>query len=95
LDKELQALSRKILEVTLHLPDGQVLKGRGRDVPATMEHLYDSALHLTPRRHVNFVGLLNPGIDRYRGAYKVQFGYRLGDSNFLDEIVRAEVVGPE
>ena len=88
-------MSRQILEVTLHLPDGQVLTGRGRNVPATMEHIYNQALHSTPRRHVSFIEPLKAGLDRYRGDYQVRFGYRRGNSDFPDGIVRAEVTGPE
>jgi hypothetical protein len=88
-------VSRQILEITLHLPDGQVLTGRGRNVPATMEHIYNLALHPTPRRRVRFIEPLKAAQDRYRGAYQVRFGYHRGNSDFPDGIVRAEVTGPE
>jgi hypothetical protein len=72
-------------------PDGQVLTGRGRNVPATMERIYNQALNSTPRRHVRFMGHLNPGENRYRGTYQVQFGYRSGSNTRLDGVVQAEV----
>jgi len=84
-------MSRQILEITLHLADGQVLTGRGRNLPATMEHIYNEALHPTPRRRVRFIEPLKTGQDRYRGTYQVRFGYHLGASDFPDGIVRAEV----
>ncbi len=56
--KELNTMSRQILEITLHLPDGRVLAGRGRNVPATMELIYNQALTPTPRRHVRFIPFL-------------------------------------
>ncbi|MSQ06546.1 MAG: hypothetical protein EXR46_05035 [Dehalococcoidia bacterium] len=88
-------MSRQILEITLRLADGQVLKGRGRNVPATMEHIYNQALQATPRRRVKFIEPLKATQDAFRGAYQVQFGYRRGDSDFPDGIVGAEVVVPE
>jgi len=88
-------VSRQILEITLHLPDGQVLTGRGRNVPATMEHIYNQALHPTPRRRVRFIEPLTTGQDRYLGTHQIQFGCHLGESDFADGIVRAEVTGPE
>jgi hypothetical protein len=87
-------VSRQILEITLRLPDGQVLKGRGRNVPATMEHIYNQALHSTPRRRVKFIEPLKATQDGFRGAYQVQFGYHREDSDFQDGIVGAEVAVP-
>ncbi len=88
-------MSRQILEITLRLSNGQVLKGRCRNVPATMEHIYNDALHLAPRRRVKFVEPLKATQDGYRGAYQVQFGYHLGGSDFPDGIVGAEVTAPQ
>jgi len=88
-------VNRQILAITLHLPDGQVLAGRGRNVPATMEHIYNQALNPQPRRHVRFTEPLKAGPDRYRGVYHVQFGYHTGHADILDGVVRAEVIGPE
>jgi len=85
----------QILEITLHLPDGQILMGRGRNVPATMERIYNQALSPQPRRHVEFMGHLNSGKSRYRGTHQVQFSYHTWDSTIQDRMVRAEVVGPE
>ena len=48
-------MSRQILEITLRLPDGRELTGGGRNVPATMERIYNQALTPTPRRHVRFM----------------------------------------
>jgi hypothetical protein len=88
-------VSRQILEITLRLPDGQVLKGRGRNVPGTMETIYNQALHPTPRRRVKFIEPLKATQDRFRGAYNVQFGYHVGGSDFPDAVVAAEVVEPQ
>ncbi len=87
-------MSRQILEITLRLPDGQVLTGRGRNVPTTMEHIYNQALTQTPRRHVRFVEPLKSGQNRFHGTYNVQFGYRSGDNTALDGVVVAEVGEP-
>jgi hypothetical protein len=87
-------MSRPILDITLHLPDGRVLTGHGRNVPATMEHIYNRALNSTPRRHVRFLTHLNPGESRYWGTYHVQFGYRSGPNTTLGVVVVAEVAGP-
>ncbi len=91
--KELNTMSRQILEITLRLPDGRVLTGRGRNVPATMELIYNQALTPTPRRHVRFMEHLKSGQGRYHGTYNVQFGYRSGDKTTLDGVVVAEVGG--
>ncbi len=48
-------MSRQILEITLHLPDGRELTGRGRNVPATMERIYNQALTPTPLLHFRFM----------------------------------------
>ncbi len=84
-------MSRQILEITLCLPDGRVLTGRGRNVPATMERIYNQALTPTCRRHVRFIEHLKSGESRYHGTYNVQFGYRSGDNTTLDGFVVAEV----
>ncbi len=85
-------MSRQILEIILRLPDGRELTGRGRNVPATMERIYNQALTPTPRRHVRFMEHLS-GQGRYHGTYNVQFGYRSGDNTTLDGVVVAEVGG--
>jgi hypothetical protein len=71
-------MSRPILDVKLRLSDGQVVTGRSRNVPGTLEHLYNEGLH--PNRYV--------------GSYKVRFGYRKGDDRVLDEMVEVEVNKP-
>jgi hypothetical protein len=88
-------MSRQILEITLHLPDGRVLTGRGRNVPAMLERIYNQALNLTPRRHVRFMEHLKTGESRYRGTYHVQFGYRSGHNTTLDGVMVAEVGEPK
>ena len=87
-------MSRQILEITLRLPDGRELTGRGRNVPATIERIYNQALTPTPRRHVRFMEPLKSGQRRYYGTYHVQFGYRSGHDTTLDGVVVAEVGGP-
>jgi len=87
-------MSRQILEITLRLPDGRELKGRGRNVPATMERIYNEALNPAPRRHVRFIEPLESGQRRYYGTYNVQFGYRSGHDTTFDGVVAAEVGGP-
>ncbi len=87
-------MSRQILEIILRLPDGRELTGRGRNVPATMERIYNQALTPTPRSHLRFVDPLTSGQRRYYVTYNVQFGYRSGDDTTLDGVVVAEVEGP-
>jgi len=87
-------MSRQILEIILRLPDGQELTGRGRNVPATMERIYNQALTPTPRRHVRFMEPLESGQRRYYGTYNVQFGYQCGHDTTLDGVVVAEVGDP-
>ena len=87
-------MSRQILQITLHLPDGRELTGRGRNVPAAMERIYNQDLTPTPRRHVRFMEPLESGQRRYYGTYNVQFGYRSGHDTTLDGVVVADVGGP-
>ena len=54
-------MSRQILEITFRLADGRELTGRGRNVPATMERIYNQALTPTPRHHVRFIEPLKSG----------------------------------
>ena len=88
-------MSRPILEISLRLPDGRVLTGRGRNAPATMEHIYNQALNETPRRHVRFMEGLESGPRRYLGTYQVQFGFLRGGTATFDEVVVAEVGEPK
>ena len=87
-------MSRQILEITFRLADGRELTGRGRNVPATMERIYNQALTPTPRHHVRFIEPLKSGQRRYYGTYHVQFGYRRGHDTTLGEVVVAEVASP-
>jgi hypothetical protein len=80
----------QIVDITLRLPDGQVLTGRGRNVPATMERIYNQALSPKPKRHVRFMEHSKPGQNRYRGTYNVQFSYHTGHVTILDGIVRVD-----
>jgi hypothetical protein len=87
-------MSRPILDIKLRLPDGEVVTRKSRNVPATLEHLYNEGLHPASKRHLKWIERLGNGPDRYLGSYKVRFGYRKGDDTVLDEMVEVEVKKP-
>jgi len=69
-------MSRSLLEVTLHLPSGATLKGRGRNLPATIERVYNEVDPSKPTRHVVMTehlktGHVKKGEHRYEGTYHV------------------------
>jgi hypothetical protein len=59
-----------------------------------MEHLYNDAVHPTPRRRVRFIEPLKATENGFRGAYQVQFGYLRDNSDYYDTVVSAEVAAP-
>ncbi len=87
-------MSRPILDIKLRLPDGQVVTGRSRNVPGTLERLYNEGWHPTPKRRLKWIERLGTRPNRYVGSYKVRFGYRKGDDTVLDEMVEVEVNRP-
>lgn len=71
-------MSRPYLEITVRLPNGQALTGKGRNLPATIERIYNEALHPTPRKHVTLAerlrtGHVGKGERRYQGTYHATF----------------------
>jgi len=93
-------MSRPILEITLRLPDGQVLTGRGRNLPATMERIYNQALGPTSRAYVTLMerletGHVKKGEHRYQGTFHARFARRSGDPAGSVGIVVAEVREPK
>ena len=89
-----ECMSRPILDIKLRLPDGKVVTHKSRNVPGTLEHLYNEALHPAPKRHLKWIERLGNRPNRYVGSYKVRFGYRKGDDTVLDEMVEVEVNRP-
>jgi hypothetical protein len=87
-------MSRPILDIKLRLPDGKVVTRKSRNVPGTLEHLYNEGLHPAPKRHLKWIERLGKGPERYLGSYKVRFGYRKGNDTVLDETVEVEVEKP-
>ena len=91
-------MSRQVLEVTMHLPDGVVRKGWGRNLPSIMERLYNQACNPKPARHMRLIdglnlktGHLKSGELRYEGTYNIQFGLSKGDSANRSGNVTVEV----
>ncbi len=77
-------MSRQILEVTLRLTDGKVLSGRGRNLPATIERIYNEALRPAARKYVTLMeqfksGYLKKGEKRYEGTFHAKFCEHGGD----------------
>ena len=93
-------MSRQMLEITLRLPDGQALTGRGRNLPATIERVYNQALRPTPRRYVTLLehfksGYVKQGEHRYQGTFHARFATRGGDTANPEGIVVVEVREPQ
>lgn len=87
-------MSRQILDLTLRLPDGKVLKGRGRNLVATVERVYNQAQgtvhgHVLLAEHLKR-GYVAKGEDRYQGTFHARFMTRGGA---LTDPVVAEVKG--
>jgi len=88
-------MSRPILEVTLRFGDGKVYSGRGRNLPATIENIYNNALRPAARKYVNLMeqfksGYLNKGEKRYEGTFHATFCEHGGDPN-KEPVVVVEV----
>lgn len=76
-------MSRDILDITVHLSDGQVLTDKGRNVPATLERMYNQVVAPKSKRFVTIVepvgrGYLKKGQLRYEGTFHVRFAERGG-----------------
>lgn len=89
-------MSRQILAVTLRLKDGKVLTGRGRNLPATIEKVYNDGLKLTPRRYVTMLedfkaGYVKKGENRYEGTFHARLAERGADPANTDGDVVVEV----
>jgi hypothetical protein len=89
-------MSRQILEITLRLPDGHVLTGRGRNLLVTMERIYNQAISPAPRCHVLLVEHLKAGYEkrgehRYQGPFHARFAKRGGDRASPEGVVVAVV----
>ena len=70
-------MSRTLLQVTLRLPDGKTLTGRGRNLPATIERIYNEVDRSKPARHVVMLehfktGHVTKGEHRYQGTHQVK-----------------------
>ena len=92
-------MSRKILEITLRLPDGTVLTGRGRNLPATIERVYNRALSPASRSHLVLLEHLKTGHvgqeeHRYQGSFHARFGKRGGNPDTPEGTVVVDVREP-
>ena len=98
-------MSRPILEITLRLPDGRVLTGRGRNLLVTLERAYNQAASPAPRCHVTLeeqlkAGYAKRGEHRYQGTFHAMFTKRGGDHASPEGVVQAiatvaQVPGPK
>lgn len=89
-------MSRPILEIGLRLPDGKVVTGRGRNMTATAERLYNQALTPASHYHAKLVehpgtGHLSRGEHRYQGTFHLEFTRGAGQSAGATEVLVAEV----
>lgn len=71
-------MSRAILEVTLTLPDGEVLRGSGRNLTETVDQMYNETLSPAGRQHAVWIEPLRKGHatkaeQRYQGPFRVRF----------------------
>ncbi len=67
-------MSRDMLHVTIHLPDGKSLEGMGRNLPSTIEKVYNKAFGKHHGRHAVILEQLRTGHagmaeHRYEGTF--------------------------
>jgi hypothetical protein len=67
------AMSRQIFELTVQLTDGTVLKGSGRNLPATVERIYKAAQGKRPPHQV-LLSRAGEEDEGYAGTYTLYFG---------------------
>ena len=65
-------MSRPVLEITIRLEGGQVLTGRGRNLPATLDRIFNQSRPPGQRKRVTIqeklkTGHMGPNEDRYAG----------------------------
>ncbi len=76
-------MSRDILEVTLTLPDGEVLRGSGRNLAETVDQIYNETSSPVGRQHAVWIEPLRTGYaikaeQRYDGPFRVRFADAAG-----------------
>ena len=67
-------MSRHIYTIELHLTDGKVLHGRGRNVHSIVEGMINKAMPAWPRHHVTRLEHTDPNETGYPGTYQIYLG---------------------
>lgn len=86
-------MSRQIFEVTINLADGSVLKGRGRNLPATVERIYKEGQGERPPHRV-LMERVDAKDAGYPGTYNLFFGKARQVAGVSEGIVKVAVSGP-
>lgn len=68
-------MSRQLLQVTLRFPEGKILEGTGRNLPATVERVYNKAFGQQRGRHAVILEAFRTGHaeeaeHRYEGTFR-------------------------
>ncbi len=91
-------MSRQMFHLTLRLPQGKVLQGQGRNLPATVEKIYNDAFGKIRGRHVVLLKRMDTGHvqkaeQRYEGSFHGQVlqdgSAGASDKPFVVEVRRA------
>ena len=92
-------MGRSILDITLHLPNGQSLAGRGRNLQATVGRIYNRAFPEQPHHHVVLVEPMRRGHataqeHRYTGTFHARLLDRHGAAVERGGIIVVDVKEP-
>lgn len=95
-------MSRQMFHLTMRFPQGKVLQGQGRNLPATVEKIYNEAFGKSRGRHVVLLERLVTGHVqkaelRYEGTFHGQVlqddSEVASDQQFVVEVRRALKTG--
>ncbi len=91
-------MSKQLLTISLALPDGKVLTGRGRNLPAAIRRIYNEAAgeercsQITLTEHLK-TGYATVAERRYQGTFHAQLANRAGEVTHVVATVLEEVRG--
>lgn len=89
-------MSRTMLDVTLQLANGKTLKGRGRNLPATIGRIYNTPREGQPLAQVTLAEELRRGFvtkdeQRYHGTFHATLTITAFDGSRTQETVTVQV----
>lgn len=93
-----ERMSKQILTISLQLPDGKVLTGRGRNLPGAIRRIYNEAAGEETCSQITLTERLKTGHTtakehRYQGTFHAQLANRRGEITHVVATVLEEVRG--